>query len=743
MRLVSARSSSTVGVVRIVKAPAESEEQTLHYSVEDVGGPLLNRSTPTRGAVDRVTVELRAADLFRQFKNNPDKATILSVLEDLHGLELDGKVLSKYPGFIDLAKALNEKMLAAELDLQEFLMVVEKFRLMGIRSVPELQDLTAGFSNQLVHVLDTFPKKDLSKAVSTLVSDTKFGMDSYAFWCLNKELVRWASDPSIPDEDFILHVLGPLQVFAQKSLYIHFKPVFTHAVIEDRIIGLMKSNKLNLVQTIELIVKLNKAGYPAMIQHGIKSVLGAYKEKLINDYRDLAVLISALPPAGEVRDMSVVSELSEILLHHYKTGDLSSSERVKTLLRITAHLVSDIHSVGERELLKHASNLVSNNALIVSKLEGDFVANLYYMSASVAVSVPESERAPFLSLCQQTESVIVGRLPSMSTGNLAKLSLSFASGILSHPNSFKALAATIKNNASLFSPTEFVDAVYGLAYKGLVSKTLLVFGNVDSVAASVPASTLPRLAWATAVADLSVATVWETLVRRIEKEILRSPTALQSLSRADEAMLYEALVACKINRFVGLAKSTDRRIEEFEKSWRGVAGSKLDYETLLTQAGLKVRKEFKPRKLEMIITEVPIYLPEYKLALDATAEPLVQAGGLTSGSVKLRHSLWSKLELNVIGISDGQFSKCQTESDRAAMLGSVIGQFALELRIQKQEDREERKPNEWHSRKSAGAEAAETDGDSWESRTAGRSDKTKSAITDYDRMAGWRDRSEM
>jgi hypothetical protein len=70
----------------------------------------------------------------------------------------------------------------------------------------------------------------------------------------------------------------------------------------------------------------------------------------------------------------------------------------------------------------------------------------------------------------------------------------------------------------LFSPTEFVDAVYGLAYKGLVSKTLLVFGNVDSVAASVPASTLPRLAWATAVADLSVATVWETLVRRIEKE---------------------------------------------------------------------------------------------------------------------------------------------------------------------------------------------------------------------------------
>jgi hypothetical protein len=77
------------------------------------------------------------------------------------------------------------------------------------------------------------------------------------------------------------------------------------------------------------------------------------------------------------------------------------------------------------------------------------------------------------------------------------------------------------------------------------------------------------------------------------------------------------------------------------------------------------------------------------------------------------------------------------------MLGSVIGQFALELRIQKQEDREERKPNEWHSRKSAGAEAAETDGDSWESRTAGRSDKTKSANTDYDRMAGWRDRSEM
>ena len=94
---LGSRRSSTLGVVRIVNAPTEVESGNVSPSFDNVGGPLLNRASPTKGAVDRVTVELRAADLFRRFKNNPDKATILSVVDGLHALELEGKLLNRFP----------------------------------------------------------------------------------------------------------------------------------------------------------------------------------------------------------------------------------------------------------------------------------------------------------------------------------------------------------------------------------------------------------------------------------------------------------------------------------------------------------------------------------------------------------------------------------------------------------------------------------------------------------------------
>jgi hypothetical protein len=67
-----------------------------------------------------------------------------------------------------------------------------------------------------------------------------------------------------------------------------------------------------------------------------------------------------------------------------------------------------------------------------------------------------------------------------------------------------------------------------------------------------------------------------------------------------------------------------------------------------------------------------------EMVIDASKTPLVEAGGLTHGSVKLRHALWARMRLNVIGIADSQFSGCATDADRAAMLGSVIGEFASE-----------------------------------------------------------------
>ncbi|TEB19968.1 hypothetical protein C9890_0124 [Perkinsus sp. BL_2016] len=619
LRLSLIRRASNVGVVRIVKAPVATENVAIQQRDTGIQTPLLNRSNTLSQAGDRVSVDVRASDLFRQFKLNSEKSNLISVLEGLAGMKLDGAVLSKFPGFIEVVQSLNEKMLSCKLSSEEFTTIVDLLWRLGVRNNADFGDISSGFSTQLVALIDELPKTQLVKIISRLEIDLRVPLDSYTYWCLNKELNRWASDGSITDHEYIRNVLGPLQVLAQKELKNAFKPVFTNKKIENRIVSLIEGAHLNGVQIIELILKLKDAGYPQMIQSGIQAVLTIHQEKLLVNLGDTAVLVSALPRDASMRNKDVQSRLIQILLGHYKSDKELTSERIRMLLKCTGELVIDGQDVDEVEVIRLAVPLIADNALILSKMDPDTLTNLHYVSAMAAVT----EKEPFLSLCSRTESVIVGKLPKVSPSELAKLSLSFASGILSHPNSFRALGATIRDKAALFAPADFVDAVYGLAYKGLISKGILVEGNIDSVALKIPASALPRLAWAMAVAGHSVVPVWDTVIQRIEKEILINPDMLEKLSKADECMLYESLVAVKVNRVVPLSKSTDRRIGQFQMTWKRPE-SELDYAKMIQAAGLEVRTDFQPRQLEFALTTVPIYLPEYRLVIDASRNSMVE-----------------------------------------------------------------------------------------------------------------------
>jgi hypothetical protein len=225
-------------------------------------------------------------------------------------------------------------------------------------------------------------------------------------------------------------------------------------------------------------------------------------------------------------------------------------------------------------------------------------------------------------------------------------------------------------------------------------------------------------------------------MKRIEREILIKPDALGKLTSADESMLYEVLVACKLNQYWNLSGNAVRRMGQFQQSWnQPVARSDIDYEKLLESANIKVVKDFKRMKaLDLALLDVPLYLPEYRLVIDASKTPLVEAGGLTHGSVKLRHSLWARMRLNVIGIADSQFSGCATDADRAAMLGSVIGEFASEIQLEKREVKESQ--NDWISRRRTGpAEVTATDDDGqWSSRDESGRNRPR------EKVAGWTSR---
>lgn len=724
-----------MGVVRIVKTP-QSESSTSQPECESA--PLFNRTSTASEDPDRVTIDVRVADLFRQYKQKSEKSVILSVLDNLSTMGIDGKILVKFPGFVQLVEDLAAKASRSELSSEETLKATAMLANLGVRESSKFKDIGASFSNQVVGIIGALSKRDLVKLLARLVGDMRMTLDAYATWCLNKEFNRWATDASISDEEFIRDVLGPLQVIAQDQLVDYFRPVLSNPSIESRIISLINERKLKSVQIVELIMKLRNSEFTAMAQAGIASVLSSHKEKLLNNLKDVSVLISALPKDPATRDASVQSELVEILLHHFKSEQESvSADRIRSLLTCASGLLSDVNSPHELEILGLVAPLVRDNALIVSKIKANTLADLFHTAAVAAVSShSEAAREPFMTICSQIESVIVGNLPSLGPAELAKMSLAFASGVRTHVNSFRALAATIRQKAPTFGPSDFVDAAYALAYKGLISKAILVEGRVEDVVRAVPVAALPRLAWAVAVSGLSMSSVWDTLMKRIEREILIKPDALGKLTNTDESMLYEVLVACRLNQYWNLSGNAVRRMGQFQQSWKQpVAKSEIDYEKLLEGANIKVVKDFKRLKtLDLALLDVPLYLPEYRLVIDASKTPLVEAGGLTHGSVKLRHALWARMRLNVIGIADSQFSGCATDADRAAMLGSVIGEFASEIQLERKEVRDPQ--NDWISRRRTGPSeetTADADGQ-WSSRDESGKNRPR------ERVAGWTSR---
>ena len=723
------RAASTAGVVRIVKPASSQDPQPLPQIDTESGSPLIGRIIPDSQKADRVSMDVRVADLFRQFQQNPDKSVVLSVLDNLSLMNIDGKILLKFPGFIQLIDRLGEHMQACQLSATEVVKVVGILSQMGLQTSDKFPSISAAFSNQVVSVLEAVSKPDLVKTLARLAGPMQMDLDPYMFWAVNKEMTRWALAAN--DTEFVKDVLGPLQAFAQAPLVDYMSELLSNLAIENRIVSLIGAQKLNSHQLVELIMNLPQ--YPHMAQTGIIHILASHKDKLRANLTDLAVLISALPSDPLTRNADVQTQLSELLLAHLRQPASSDSSRIKATLSSVANLVIDVHNETEAAILREASALITDNAQIVNKLKPDAVANLFYVYAMGSVSLP-ADRAGFKEICGQIESVAVGRLPQLSAPQISKLSLAFASGMIKHPNSFKALSALFRRRAAEFPPADFVDACYGLAYRGLLSKAALVEGNVDQVAEAVPVSALPKLAWSVAVADYSLASIWETLIKRLDSEILSKPSALEALSKADEAMLYEVLAAVKFNQFTHLSPSAERRMKQFQLTWTPpVKRSEIDYHKLLEIAGLTSRADVLS---SAAMVQLPIYIPEYKLVLDVTKEPIAAAGGMTNGSVKLRHSIWSKMGYNVIGISDSQFDGVASETERAALLGTIIGQFVSEVSAVANPVREEsRKPVQWSSRKEQSGRSAE---DQWESRSESKKTSRASAPT----SSGWASRQE-
>ena len=652
--------------------------------------------------VERVTMDVRVADLFRQYKQNPSKSVMTNVLENLAVMGLPGSVLARFPGFIQLVADLASTLNKSELSADEVVKLSEVLVKIGIhnreKSAIDMASLAEGFSNQLVSVMDSINKPDLAKTVYRLEKDMKLKLDSYMYWALNKEMGRWATEASVPEQEFIQHVLGAVQLLAQPPVVQHMGSLFSSADLEGKMIDLIKTERLNSLQTIQLIVSL-KSQFPQMAQVGISAVIRNYHAKLESSITDLNVLTSALPVDGSKRDFQVQASLVGILLTHL-SKKLEVASDVHAVLDCVAQLIVDPSNEAENQVLALAAKLVLENPLVVSAMDPDQVANLYYQYAMGVVSTPEDDsesRELFRSVCRQTESDVVGRLPRISPTQLSRLSLSFASGIVHHTNSFKALAATIRRSASLFTPSAFTDACYGLAFGGLLSRSILVDGDVVSVVPSVPIKSVPKLAWSVAVAGYSIPVMWEALMSRIENEILLKPRMLQRLTPNDECILYELLVAMKYNQHASVSKNAMRRIAQFEASWKPpVSPSEVDYDKVLGIVNVAYDKDVVlADKFAML--KIPIYIPEYKLILDVTKDP-VSIAGATNGSCKLRHSIWANLGYNVIAISDSQFATASDDTEKASVLGGIISQFVLEIQSVKSTDPAPKQNNAWDSR---------------------------------------------
>ena len=686
-RLVSLRSTaSTAGVVRVVKPNMwNSREGSSDHSSKVDCSILENRPVGSMERTDRVTNDVRVADLFRKYKqdvNNP--SVIVSVIDALASIGVEGGILTRFPGFIHLMSDAVKLMNRGSFSSAEIISIIGNLSKLGIRKLSgktdglDFDSLSIGLSNQLVSHLESVPKTDLMNSLRLVECDMKISLDDYFYYCLNKELIDWATEQtsSLPVDAYIREVLGPLQNLTLAPIFTRTN-VLDNPAIQSKMIHLIRSKSLGPLLTIELISNLQSTGskskFFSVIQTGISEILeSSNRDRLLADMTDLATIVSGLPSEPLLRDPKIQSELESILLGHLASQP-TDSKSIRNVVNCVSDLVVSNGFEPEREILVLAAPVIRNNVSILSQIPENKISNLFYIYSKGFV---DFNNDLFRSVCADLEGFVIGRLPKLSSAQLAKLSLSFASGIVNHRNSFRALQASIRRRIDDFSPIEFTEAVFGLAHGGLLIKSTLV-PCINRIAEQVSSNYLPKLAWSVAVADYSVPSTWEILISRIEREICNNPQTLESLSSSDESHLYETLVTAKVNNWSPMSRSLDRRLAHFDS--RRVKRSEPKITSVIPQMNIEIKQDVdSPTGAKFAALKIPAYLPEYRLILDLTTEPIVHVGsGVTGGSAKLRHNLWSNLGYNVIAVSDAQFTN--GEDDRAVVLGKIIDQFVAEL----------------------------------------------------------------
>ena len=734
--ILNARSSSSAaGVVRVVKPSTWTSREGVVEEKHRIDTSLLeNQPLNSSEKSDRVTNDVRVSHLFRKYKQDPSNAVVLmSVIDSLASLSVESELLTRFPGFIHLITDVCKCMNRNGFSVTDVVSITENLAKLGIKNVPgksngiEMNALSTGLSNQLVSHLESLPKIDLINTLRLIECEMKIPLDNYFYYCLSKELIDWATvqTKSMPNETYVREVLGPLQNLTLEPIFKRTFMILDHPSIQSKMIELIKSKSLNHLLTVELISNLqaaDKTKFFSVIQAGISQLLnGPGRDRLSSNIFDYSVIVSSLPNEPLLRDSTIQSDLESMLVSHLSTPQTDSRSNRKILESVSDLVVSNGGS-AEGEILRLAAPLISNNISVLSQIPANKLSNLFYIFSKGSVDFAESS---FRTVCGELEGFVIGKLPALSAEQLSKLSLTFASRIVNHPNSFRALGASIRRRLDSFSATEYTNAVFGLAYGGLLVKSALV-SSINDVAATVPTNYLPKLTWSIAVAELSTPSTWDILMSRIEKEILTKPDMLGSLTPVDESHLYEALVAAKVNNYTQLSRPVERRLAQFDTSRKSSESEQSSaIIPLLTKLDVPVKVDvLPPSGGKFTALAIPAYVPEYRLILDLTNESTVHPGsGVTGGSAKLRHSLWSNLGYNVIAVSDSQFANCVSDEEKISSLKNILDQFVVELSelpknpVEPETTGRDRLNRLWRSRTKEEETPQET---SWESRPTNR-----------------------
>jgi hypothetical protein len=685
--------TSTGGVVRIVKPPMETESPSAPLR----HAPLMNQPTSQAEKIERVGMDVRVAELFRQFQQDrTNKGVILNVLQGLSVMGLEPLVIAQFPGFHSLIEALCSVVATDPLTPQETVDMIECFHRLELHrpngigacaGLPDFDALTTTLSNQLVLVLDQLPMIKLLALVQVVSLDMNMELDSYFFWCLDKELSVWALNRSVDDATFIRDILGPLQQLTVAPLSSRSNFLATSVEFQEKLIRLIDEGKLSSALMMELVINFKssrKDQLVPIVQRCVRNIIGESRELLELSVTDTQVLASALPANPVMRDSAVQSSLESILRIQLSNPTPTDSATISNLIDCVASIVVPGDSADE--LLSLAAPLVEENLSVLTTLSANSVARLYHVFASGSMT-NSTNSYRYRAICDSMHGLAVGRMMSMNGDSLARLSLAFASGIASRGTSaFGALSASIRNRVKKFSPAEFVSAVYGLAYAGMLTKSTLIRGRVTSsgFVESVPVQDLPKLAWACATADLFTPLLWDRLFQRLDNDILQKPKILESLSSVDASVLYEVLVAARV--VMNFDKKTEsmveRRIADLTSSWSPVSPvSTIDYQALLTQLNFDATTTLPKgsainRYPKMNFVDIPVFVPKYNLVLDVTADSAIHSASTKpNGSTMIKHNLWTKLGYNVIAICDAQLGS----TDPVSTLGGIMKEFVAEL----------------------------------------------------------------